>query len=1316
MPEVLKLRGAAAFSANRLARLTRNVQAVLPKLKDLVAEHWYFVELNAPLAEDDLARLKDLLGAHAAGKAPAGTLRLVTPRLGTISPWSSKATEIARQCGFAAVTRIERGTAYHVDAKGDLAAALPLLHDRMTESVLESVDAAEALFRHYAPQPLETVDVVGQGRTALAAANGAMGLALSEDEIDYLVDAFTKAGRNPTDVELMMFAQANSEHCRHKIFNAEWVIDGAKQPHSLFGMIRESHKVSPGGTVVAYSDNAAVLEGAVAQRFHPGPGGAYAYSEELTHYLAKVETHNHPTAISPFPGAATGSGGEIRDEGATGRGSKPKAGLCGFSVSNLNIPGYAQPWEQSYGKPERIASALDIMIEGPIGAAAFNNEFGRPNLAGYFRSFEQAVAGEVRGYHKPIMIAGGVGNIAARDSHKIEFAAGALLIQLGGPGMLIGLGGGAASSMTTGTNTADLDFASVQRGNPEIQRRAQEVIDRCWQLQDQNPILSIHDVGAGGLSNALPELAHGAGCGAHFELRRVQIEEPGMSPREIWCNEAQERYVLAIAPERLDEFREICARERCPFAVLGEATADGRLVVSDAHFGNDAVNMDMQVLLGKPPKMTRDVARKARHLPPFDVGDIDLKDAAYRVLRMPSVASKHFLITIGDRTVGGMTARDQMVGPWQVPVADCAVTTLAYQGTLGEAFAMGEKTPLALIDAPASGRMAVGEAVTNIAAAAIGDIGKIKLSANWMAAAGHPGEDAALFDTVRAVGLEFCPQIGISIPVGKDSLSMKTAWEEGGKKKQVTAPLSLIISAFAVCADVRKTLTPQLRTDAGDTDLLLVDLGQGKHRLGGSAFAQAYGSMGEHAPDADAALLKGFFAAMQELNASSLLLAYHDRSDGGLFAAACEMAFAGHCGASLNLDTLCWDPLMNDADGLERKPEMVGGRFRDRLLGALFAEELGALLQIRRDDRAKVMQVLRDHGLAACSHTVGELNAADEIRVWRNAKPLLKEKRADLQRAWMETSFQIARLRDDAQCAQEEFDALLDAADPGLSATLSFDPAEPPPLQKGGGGGISQPMIATGARPKIAILREQGVNGQVEMAAAFDRAGFASVDVHMSDLQSRRVALADFSGLVACGGFSYGDVLGAGQGWAKSILFNDALRAEFEAFFNRSGTFALGVCNGCQMMSNLAEIIPGADHWPRFARNRSEQFEARFVMVEVPRSPSLFLDGMAGSRLPIVVSHGEGRADFSAHGRQQDAIVALRYVDNHGRVATTYPFNPNGSPDGIAGLTTADGRSTIMMPHPERIFRTVQMSWHPETWGEDGPWLRMFRNARKWLG
>ncbi len=1306
MSEVLKLRGTAAFSASRLARIIQNIQAVLPGLKGLVAESWSFIELTEPLAPADLARLKDLLGAHPAGKEPVGTLRLVTPRLGTVSPWSSKATEIARQCGFARIRRIERGIAFHLDAKGASEAVLPFIHDRMTESVLASIDAADALFRRQAPQPLAIVDALGRGRAALLAANGEMGLALSDDEIDYLLEAFTKAGRNPTDVELMMFAQANSEHCRHKIFNADWVIDGERQPHSLFDMIRETHKVSPHGTVVAYSDNAAVLEGAVSQRFHPDARGAYGYSEELTHYLAKVETHNHPTAISPFPGAATGSGGEIRDEGATGRGSKPKAGLCGFSVSNLNIPGDRQPWEGDYGKPGRIASALDIMIEGPIGAAAFNNEFGRPNLAGYFRTFEQVVAGEMRGYHKPIMLAGGVGNIAARDAHKVDFAPGTLLIQLGGPGMLIGLGGGAASSMTTGTNTADLDFASVQRGNPEMQRRAQEVIDRCWQLKEANPILSIHDVGAGGLSNALPELAHGAGCGAHFELRRVPSEEPGMSPREIWCNEAQERYVLALAPGRLEEFREICARERCPFAVLGEASADGRLVVSDAHFGNDVVDMPMQVLLGKPPKMTREVVRVQRVADVFDAAGIDLKEAALRVLRLPAVASKNFLVTIGDRSVGGMTARDQMVGPWQVPVADCAVTTLDYRGYRGEAFALGEKTPLALLDAPASGRMAVGEALTNLAAALIGDVGRVKLSANWMAAAGHPGEDAALFDTVRAIGLEFCPQLGVSIPVGKDSLSMKTAWQEGADQKQVIAPLSLIVSAFAACEDVRKTLTPQLRTDCGETDLVLIDLGQGRNRLGGSALAQTYGALGAQAPDIDATLLKAFFTAVQELNAAGLLLAYHDRSDGGLFVAACEMAFAGHCGVSLNLDTLCWDALMQDADELEKKPEIVGGRYRDRVMAALFSEELGALVQIRREERTAVMQVLRAHGLATCTHSVGELNTHDEIRVWRNARALLKEKRADLQRAWSQTGFQIARLRDDAQCAQEEFDALLDAADPGLSAHLTFDADED----------VVAPFVATGARPQVAILREQGVNGHAEMAAAFERAGFAAFDVHMSDLQARRVTLTDFCGIVACGGFSYGDVLGAGQGWARSILFNEPLREAFAGFFARPDSFALGVCNGCQMMSQLTQIIPGAGHWPHFARNRSEQFEARLVMVEVAPNPSLFFEGMAGSRLPVIVSHGEGRADFAVQGDRGQALVALRYLDNHGGLAMRYPSNPNGSVDGIAGLTTADGRFTIMMPHPERTFRTSQMSWHPHEWGEDAPWLRLFRNARRRIG
>ena len=1306
MAEFLALRGTSAFSAPRLARLQKSVGDIVSGVR-LEAEHWYFLELDAPLNAEEAARLKDLLGIPATlPSPPGGRLLLVTPRLGTISPWSSKATDIAKNCGFAAVKRIERGVAYHGAGKFEESALATRLHDRMTESVLDSIDAASALFHHVAPQPLTSVDLLGGGRDALVKANTELGLALSADEIDYLVENFGKLGRNPTDVELMMFAQANSEHCRHKIFNASWTVDGEAQPLSLFGMIRETHKAHPEGTVVAYSDNAAVIEGATIRRFYPRAGGAYEYGEELTHILAKVETHNHPTAISPFPGAATGSGGEIRDEGATGRGSKPKAGLCGFSVSDLNIPGYAQPWESGYGKPERIASALDIMIEGPLGAAAFNNEFGRPNLAGYFRSFEQEFDGEMRGYHKPIMIAGGLGNIAAEHAFKVRFPAGSLLIQLGGPGMLIGLGGGAASSMATGTNTADLDFASVQRGNPEIQRRAQEVIDRCWQQGDGNPILAIHDVGAGGISNAMPELAHDAGCGAAFDLRAIPSEEPGMSPREIWSNEAQERYVLAIAPERLEEFRALCERERCPFAVLGVATGDGQLTVKDDHFGNKPVDMPMEVLLGKAPKLHRDARRQQVSMPPLDVAGIDLKEAALRVLRLPAVASKNFLVTIGDRSVGGFTARDQMIGPWQVPVADVAVTAMGYDTVRGECFAMGERTPLALLDAAASGRMAVGEALTNLAAADVGDIGRIKLSANWMAAAGHGHEDAALFDTVKAVGIDFCPALGVAIPVGKDSLSMRTKWEDGGALKQVTAPLSLIVTAFAAVDDVRRTLTPQLRPDAeaGETDLLLIDLGQGRNRLGGSALAQVYGAqsgqLGDPVPDGDASLLKSFFGAIQALNRAGKILAYHDRSDGGLFATVCEMTFASHVGVSLNLDGLCYDPLMNDVDGSERFPQ-IAGRLRDRLITVLFNEELGAVLQIRLADRAAVMQTLRDAGLGACTHSIGTTNTADAIRIWRNAKAVFAAHRIELQRTWSETSFQIARLRDDPACAQEEFDALLDADNPGLSVSVKS--------------AVTAPFVATGARPKIAILREQGVNGHVEMAAAFERAGFAPYDVHMSDLQAGRVHLADFKGFAACGGFSYGDVLGAGQGWAKSVLFNKRLRDEFSTFFERTDSFALGVCNGCQMMAHLAPIIPGAQDWPTFQRNRSEQFEARVVMVDIPSSPSIFLGGMAGSALPVVVSHGEGRAE-SAVGRNGNPLVAMRYIDNRGAVATSYPFNPNGSRDGLAGVTTADGRFTIMMPHPERTFRSLQMSWQPLGLGEDGPWLEMFRNARRCLG
>ena len=1284
---MLKLRGGNALSSFRLEKLMQGLREAAPAVSHVHAEYWHFAAARRELEAQELAVLEKILtyGPASMVEEPQGELFLVVPRIGTISPWSSKASDIASHCGLEAVERLERGVAFYVQkrdgtalAAEEKAALLPLIHDRMTEAVLADFDSADKLFRHFEPAPFASVDILGQGQAALEAANREMGLALSPDEIEYLVANFSRIGRNPTDVELMMFAQANSEHCRHKIFNADWVIDGEPQDISLFGMIRNTHKVSPQGTVVAYSDNSSVIEGARIERFYPRADGGYTFSDELTHILMKVETHNHPTAIAPFAGAATGSGGEIRDEGATGSGSKPKAGLSGFSVSNLNIPGFVQPWETPYGKPSRIVSALQIMLDGPIGAAAFNNEFGRPNLAGYFRTFEENVSGEMRGYHKPIMLAGGVGNIAAIHTHKHELPVGALVLHLGGPGMLIGLGGGAASSMDTGANAENLDFDSVQRGNPEMQRRAQEVIDRCWQMGANNPILSIHDVGAGGMSNALPELVHGGGRGARFEMRKIPLDETGMSPKQIWCNESQERYVLAIAPERLDEFRTFCERERCPFAVVGVAMADDQLNVHDTEFNNDPVNMPLSVLLGKPPKMTRNVVRETPRLSSFDTGAIDLREAVERVLRLPSVANKTFLISIGDRTVGGMTARDQMVGPWQVPVADVAVTLMGFNTNRGEAFAIGERTPLALVKAPASGRMAVGEALTNIAAARIEKIGDIKLSANWMTAAGHHGEDAALFDTVRAVGMELCPQLGISIPVGKDSMSMKTTWKEGKEDKAVTAPLSLIVSAFAPCPDARDTLTPQLAADL-DTTLLLIDLGQGKNRMGGSALAQVFKQVGDVAPDVDdAQVLKSFFELVQRLNTEGKLLAYHDRSDGGVFVTLCEMAFASHI-------------------GLDIQP--------DDTLRALFNEELGAVVQVRNRDVDHVLQLARDAGLKNVQK-IATPNQTGMIEISLNGARLFAESGVNLQRIWSETTFQMQKLRDNPACAQQEFDRILDAADPGLHVKLTYDPNE----------NVSPALLRS--RPKIAILREQGVNGHVEMAAAFDRAGFAAVDVHMSDIISGRIQLADFKGFAACGGFSYGDVLGAGEGWAKSILFNSRARDEFAAFFQRKDTFALGVCNGCQMMSNLHEIIPGADNWAHFARNQSEQFEARFVMVEVQKSPSIFLKGMAGSRMPIVVSHGEGYADFSDEKKLKAAkkLVTLRYVDNNGKPTETYPLNPNGSPQGATGLTTPDGRFSIMMPHPERIFRAVQNSWYPREWQENGAWLRMFQNARKWVG
>jgi len=1286
---------------------------VHPGARAVAAEFWHFVESAFAPDPAQAGLLERLLRYGTPPGTSKGELFLVAPRLGTISPWSSKASDIARNCGLAGVLRIERGTAYHVDCSAQLspeqrATIAAVLHDRMTETVLAALEEADGLFRHVAPRPLGHV-----ARAALAAANRCLGLALSEDEIAYLRAAYDALGRDPTDAELTMFAQANSEHCRHKIFNAEWIVDGERAPQSLFAMIRHTHAVNPQGTVLAYSDNAAIVQGRRARRFYPGADGVFAPHEELTHTVVKCETHNHPTAISPFPGAATGAGGEIRDEGATGRGAKPKAGLVGYSVSNLRIPGALQPWEaRGPGKPGRIASALEIMLDGPIGAASFNNEFGRPNLAGYFRSFEAEAAGVVRGYHKPIMLAGGIGNISDWHKEKAPLPPGALLVQIGGPGMLIGMGGGAASSLGVGANTEDLDFDSVQRGNAEIQRRAQEVIDRCWQLGALNPILSIHDVGAGGLSNALPELVWtgnaGAARGAQLDLRKIPSEDSGLSPREIWCNEAQERYVLALAPEALARFAALCGRERCPFAVLGTATTEGQLVVEDPKLGACPVDMRLETLLGKPPKMLRDVKRLKPVLTPLSLDGIELKEAAYRVLRHPAVADKTFLVAIGDRTVGGLCSRDPCVGPWQVPVADCAATLLDFDGYGGEAYAIGERTPLALIDAPASGRMAVGEALTNLAAARVEALDRVKLSANWMAAAGYPGEDAALFDTVRAVALELCPALGVSIPVGKDSLSMRTAWQDQGVAKDVVAPLSLIVSAFAPLPDARKVLTPRLRTDAGDTELWLLDLGAGRNRLGGSILAQVYSRLGDTCPDVDSPVrLKGFFNAIQRLADDGLLLAYHDRSDGGLFATVCEMAFAGRCGVTLNLDALAFDPWTDGVDGFKRNSEdQLAGRLRERMLEALFAEELGAVIQIRAADRERVLAALREAGVHDCAQPAGFLNPRDEIAFVRNAKAVFAEKRSALQRAWSETSFRMQQLRDNPDCAQEAFDRALDETDPGLSFVLGYDPAED----------IAAPFVARGAKPRVAVLREQGVNSQVEMAAGFHRAGFEAVDVHMSDVIAGRVTLAGFRGLAACGGFSYGDVLGGGQGWAKSILFNARARGEFEAFFGRPDSFALGSCNGCQMMAALKEIIPGAAHWPVFAQNRSEQFEARFVMVEIPQNPSILMRGMAGSRMPIATAHGEGRAEFAAAGDKAQSVVAMRYIDNRGEVTGTYPLNPNGSPDGIAGLTTADGRFTIIMPHPERVFRSIQMSWVPDSAGEDSPWMRMFRNARVWVG
>ncbi len=1349
MTTVLIIPGSAALSDFRQERLLRTLNDRGLPVASIAAESCYFVGLNGPLSAPDRDRLESLLDdgrRQPSRSADRHAIQfLVIPRLGTLSPWASKATDIARHCGLPQVHRIERGVRYTVVPERRLIGTQKLdetqvravaacLHDRMTETVVAPDFDGQALFAPVSGQPVRTVPVMEQGRAALESSNASLGLALSADEIDYLLRAYRDLGRDPTDVELMMFAQANSEHCRHKIFNAHWTLDDQAQPLTLFDLIRETHAAQPEGTIVAYSDNAAIMAGGPASVFHAGDEGDTVYRRHdiVAHTLMKVETHNHPTAIAPFPGAATGAGGEIRDEGATGRGSKPKAGLTGFTVSSLRVDGAIEPWEDAGFAPDRIATPLDIMIEGPIGGAAFNNEFGRPNLLGYFRSFEQDVDGVRWGYHKPIMLAGGLGQIDARLTHKDPIPPGALLVQLGGPGMRIGMGGGAASSMGAGTNQAELDFDSVQRGNPEMQRRAQEVIDRCWQQGASNPILAIHDVGAGGLSNAFPELVNDAGRGAEFELRRVPLEESGLSPAEIWSNESQERYVLAILPADLDRFARIADRERCPYAVVGIATEERRLRVTlgeglpglDRPAGElpatqlRPVDVPVDVILGKPPRMRRSARRAPVVGTPLDLADVELPDAIERVLRHPTVASKSFLITIGDRTVGGLTARDQMVGPWQVPVADCAVTLRDYEGVAGEAMAMGERSPLAVLNPAASGRMAVTEALTNLVAADVARMEDIKLSANWMAACGAPGQDAALYDTVSAVS-DWCQTLGLSIPVGKDSLSMRTAWQDTDGDHQVVSPVSLVVTAFAPVADVRATITPQLRADAGDSVLLLIDLGEGRQRLGGSVLGQVYGGIGTETPDVqDGNLLRTAFLVLRKLVARGWVLACHDRSDGGLLAAAAEMAFAGRVGVSLNLDMLTIDPHTADAGDYKIRNDQVAVLNHEHNLAALFNEEAGWLLQVPRAHRDEILRFLRQEGLSAITQVVGMLNAKRELQVFRDGTMLYHRPLSELGRIWSETTRRIMVRRDHPDCAQAEHDTWLDVDDPGLTPRVAFDPQED----------VAAPYIATGARPQVAILREQGCNSQVEMAWAFDVAGFQSVDVHMTDLLTGRIRLDGMQGLVAVGGFSYGDVLGAGEGWARTIRFNTGLADQFGAFFARPDVFALGVCNGCQMMAALADMIPGAQDWPRFTRNVSEKYEARLSLVEILDSPSLFFAGMAGAQVPIAVAHGEGFANFSQQGRADRVLAAAAFVDNRGARTETYPANPNGSPAGLTAVTTADGRFTVMMPHPERVTRNVAMSWRPARWGaaDQGgegaahggytPWMRMFRNARVSLG
>ena len=1272
--------GTQALRNFKVRDLNEKINSEFTNINLLSSEYIHFIETNNKLSNKNQLTLDKLLNYSPALDTSNSLQKIIViPRIGTISPWSSKATDIFKLCSLHEIRRIERGIIYHFSRKiktEELEAILSYVMDRMTESHLKDISDSSLLFDKLKPNSYSSIDILKEGKSAIIKANIELGLALSDGEIDYLYDSFNKLKRNPRDIELMMFAQANSEHCRHKIFNADWIIDSEKKAISLFGMIKNTYHQNPEGLLSVYSDNSAVMSGYKSSFFEPNHEGVYTSSIAEKAVLIKVETHNHPTAIAPNPGAATGSGGEIRDEGATGRGSKPKVGLSGFSVSNLKIPHSINPWEKDYGKPSQIASALEIMIDGPVGAASFNNEFGRPNTCGYFRTYEQKTAdNEVRGYHKPIMLAGGIGNIREDHVEKGLISDGDVLIVLGGPAMLIGLGGGAASSVGSGDQSQELDFASVQRANPEMQRRAQEVINSCINLGNKNPIVSIHDIGAGGLSNGVPELVNDSQKGAILQLRSIPNDEKKMSPLEIWCNESQERYVLAIKDENVELFRQICIKERSPFAILGNATDTQHLTLEDSYFKNKPIDLDMSLLFGSTPKTLKDVSSILNNEQEFDSSIIKLDEAIVRLLKLPTVASKNFLITIADRSVTGLVARDQMIGPWQVPVADCAISLSDYSGYQGEAMSIGEKTPLSLINAAAAARMSVGEALTNLLSAYIEDISHINLSANWMCASGFPGEDAKLYEAVKAIGMELCPKLGLTIPVGKDSMSMKSTWDENGDEKSVTAPLSLIISAFSKIPDARIQVTPLLNTKV-DSELFLIDLGLGKNRMGGSCLAQVYNQVGRTSPDLDdPTLFAKFFALINKFNKEKLISAYHDRSDGGVITTLFEMAFASHCGMEIR---------------------------GSNTINELFNEELGCVIQVPIINKSKVLKELEDIGLKEFTLPIAKINNTDEILIYQKDKLVFHKKRGDLHNVWSSTSFEISKLRDNPICSESENIELTKTSD-GLKVKTTYDINE----------SISAPYLNSGARPKIAILREQGINGHIEMAAAFTQAGFDASDVHMSQILSGKTSLAQFQGLAACGGFSYGDVLGAGRGWANSILLNGKAKDEFSEYFSRTDSFTLGVCNGCQMVSNLKEIIPGSEKWPSFERNISEQFEARFTSVKIEKTNSIFFNGMEGSIMPIAIAHGEGKANFST--KQSKGNIAMQYVNYSGNSTQTYPHNPNGSENATASICDDSGRITIMMPHPERVFRAIQNSWHPDDWQERSPWMRMFENARKWI-